>query len=287
MIQTSTSSLARRSRTLFAAIITCSVIVGINGAAAQSSVPLYPPLPIPLNPLSQGNPVPVLGSPHTSARVGGPRFLAPAPVPRPRLETRWSPSSLLSPFAPAAPAATIVGAAASSCAAQLASLGVVFERIGSVQGAGRCGIDDAVRVSQIGGARLEPSATINCPTAVAFARFMREQITPAARQHLRAQPQTVHVAASYVCRTRNHQPGARLSEHSFGRAIDVRALTLANGQHWHVAPRNGRGAEGRFQRQIRQAACGPFKTVLGPGSDGFHSDHLHFDLAQRSSTYCR
>ncbi|TIQ63130.1 MAG: extensin family protein, partial [Mesorhizobium sp.] len=36
-------------------------------------------------------------------------------------------------------------------------------------------------------------------------------------------------------------------------------------------------------------ACGPFKTVLGPGSDADHSLHLHLDLAPRRNggTFCQ
>ena len=30
---------------------------------------------------------------------------------------------------------------------------------------------------------------------------------------------------------------------------------------------------------VRTAACGWFTTVLGPGSDAAHTDHLHVDIA--------
>ena len=36
---------------------------------------------------------------------------------------------------------------------------------------------------------------------------------------------------------------------------------------------------------MRTAACGWFTTVLGPGSDGYHEDHIHVDLAVRVSGY--
>jgi hypothetical protein len=39
---------------------------------------------------------------------------------------------------------------------------------------------------------------------------------------------------------------------------------------------------------VRAKACGPFGTVLGPGSDRFHSDHFHLDTARyRSGSYCK
>jgi hypothetical protein len=34
---------------------------------------------------------------------------------------------------------------------------------------------------------------------------------------------------------------------------------------------------------VRKAACGPFRTVLGPGADADHSLHFHFDLEPRKS----
>jgi hypothetical protein len=35
---------------------------------------------------------------------------------------------------------------------------------------------------------------------------------------------------------------------------------------------------------VRQAACGWFTTVLGPGSDEAHHDHLHVDIQQHGSS---
>ena len=40
-------------------------------------------------------------------------------------------------------------------------------------------------------------------------------------------------------------------------------------------------------RAAHRAACGIFGTTLGPGSDGYHEDHLHFDTVSRGSPYCR
>ena len=42
------------------------------------------------------------------------------------------------------------------------------------------------------------------------------------------------------------------------------------------------GANLEFLNAISASACGYFTTVLGPGSDAAHSDHLHLDLALRS-----
>ena len=36
---------------------------------------------------------------------------------------------------------------------------------------------------------------------------------------------------------------------------------------------------------IRTVACTRFSTVLGPGSDGHHEEHIHVDLAERRGGY--
>ncbi|MCG8447283.1 MAG: extensin family protein, partial [Hyphomicrobiales bacterium] len=92
-------------------------------------------------------------------------------------------------------------------------------------------------------------------------------------------------------RGRNREAGAKLSEHAFGNAVDITGLRFSNGIDWSVSPleEDDESGAAQFQRTVREVSCGLFKTVLGPGSDGFHDNHFHFDLAQRrgGSTYCR
>jgi hypothetical protein len=40
-----------------------------------------------------------------------------------------------------------------------------------------------------------------------------------------------------------------------------------------------------FRQRLREAACHRFNTVLGPGSDAYHADHIHVDLAERAHGY--
>jgi hypothetical protein len=98
----------------------------------------------------------------------------------------------------------------------------------------------------------------------------------------------LRVVASYACRTRNSQAGARLSEHAVGNAIDIAGIGLANGEELTVLDDWNSGREGRILREAHSSACGTFGTVLGPNSDRFHRDHFHFDVASyRSGAYCR
>ena len=88
-------------------------------------------------------------------------------------------------------------------------------------------------------------------------------------------------SGSYSCRSRNSRRGARLSEHSFGNALDVMAFRFADGREVSVV-KGWRGAqeEQEFLREVFTGACNYFTTVLGPGADAFHYDHFHLDLAR-------
>ena len=111
---------------------------------------------------------------------------------------------------------------------------------------------------------------------------------PAADRHLdaRSLPQ-VFTAGAYICRGRNQQEGARLSEHAFANAIDITGVDFASRSAvaGGAAGRARHGRRARFQREIRTKACAYFRTVLGPGSDAYHDDHLHFDQRERTNDY--
>ena len=150
-----------------------------------------------------------------------------------------------------------------------------------------CGISQAVRLTQVGDVTLSQAALIDCETARALRRWLKDGAKPAVGKRGGGIAE-LRVAAHYVCRTRNHQRGARLSEHSKGRAIDISAITLRDGETMTVLDGWNSRVHGRILRKMHGAACGPFGTVLGPESDRFHQDHFHFDTARyRSGSYCR
>ncbi len=76
----------------------------------------------------------------------------------------------------------------------------------------------------------------------------------------------------------------KISEHAFGNALDIAAFTLADGREvvvktgWKGAPE-----EQGFLRTVQASACDRFTTVLAPGSNVYHYDHIHVDLMRRSS----
>lgn len=150
-----------------------------------------------------------------------------------------------------------------------------------------CGISDPVRLTKVAGVELNTPAVLDCHTARTFADWLEKDADPAARSILGGKIEKVWMMGAYSCRSRNSQKGARLSEHAFGRAIDVGGVWLSTGKRITVQQNWGKGSAGKFLRRIWKAACGPFKTVLGPDGDRFHQDHLHFDTARRRSMFCR
>lgn len=143
-----------------------------------------------------------------------------------------------------------------------------------------CGIEEPVRVTSVSGVRLSQAATIDCDTAQALNRWVESGLQPSFG---RTKVVELRVAAHYICRSRNNIKGAQISEHGRGKAIDIAAVVLENGKTVNVL-----GGFGKELRRAHKAACGIFGTTLGPGSDGFHEDHMHFDTAShRSGPYCR
>lgn len=151
-----------------------------------------------------------------------------------------------------------------------------------------CGIVDPVEISAAAGIPFSREAQVDCTTARAVADWIMGVVQPAAREHLGTRVTEVDVVGSYVCRTRNHVPGARLSEHARGRAVDIAGFRLADGRRIDVLTGWRSGATRDFFRAVWRGACGGFGTVLGPESDRHHRDHLHFDTARyRTGAYCR
>ncbi|MDH5453569.1 MAG: extensin family protein [Paracoccaceae bacterium] len=149
-----------------------------------------------------------------------------------------------------------------------------------------CGLKDGVEVTSVAGVALSTPASMDCTTARALKTWVEGGVKPAIGR-LGGGVAKLKVAAGYSCRTRNNQQGARVSEHGRGRAIDISAIILANGTAITVLKGWGSGQHGKALKKVRKAACGPFNTVLGPGSDAHHRDHFHLDTARGRGPYCR
>ncbi|RSK30729.1 extensin-like protein [Rhodovulum iodosum] len=150
-----------------------------------------------------------------------------------------------------------------------------------------CGVEAPVQVTAIDGVALTAPATMDCNTARALKTWVRQGVKPTVGR-LGGGVDSLRVVAHYACRTRNNKPGAKISEHGRGRAVDIAAINLKNGVSMTVLKGWRDPVQGKLLRAMHRSACGPFGTVLGPGSDGYHKDHFHLDTARyRSGTYCR
>lgn len=150
-----------------------------------------------------------------------------------------------------------------------------------------CGVSDAVRVRTVAGVVLSQASVMDCPTAAALRTWVEDVAKPALSDR-GGGLKSLRVAAHYICKTRNSQRGAKISEHGRGRAIDISAFGLENGTEITVL-KGWNGEDTReVVRKLHAGACGPFGTVLGPAADKFHVGHFHFDTARhRSGSYCR
>jgi hypothetical protein len=136
----------------------------------------------------------------------------------------------------------------------------------------------------IGPVSLNPSATLACPIVSALDQWITTAVQPAAMRWFGQPVVSIRQISAYSCRGMNGNPHARISEHAFGNALDIAAFTLADGRTISVK-RGWRGApeEVGFLHDVQGAACQSFTTVLAPGSNRFHYDHMHVDLMRRAS----
>jgi hypothetical protein len=172
--------------------------------------------------------------------------------------------------------------APSACRVRLTSKLAIAPSLPPILGPGDCGGEDLVQLEAIvlsdkSRVLLTPPATLRCTFAEVMVQWVRDDVAPAARS-LGSALKSIDNYASYDCRGRNRVLGAKLSEHGKANALDVRSLALSNGRVVRLTdPR----LDKEFRERLRLRTCSRFMTVLGPGSDGYHEDHVHVDLAER------
>ena len=176
-----------------------------------------------------------------------------------------------------------------SCSVKPSRIGLA-EKIRDIDEGNGCEIPNAWRVQSLGSVSFSNVATMNCGLADPLNDWLENHVQRAARKNFGEDVVSIDVAASFACRARNHKNGAKMSEHGFGNAIDIAGFTLESGRKVTVLDgwRGGRD-ERRFLASVHEAACGQFRTVLGPEADRHHRDHFHLDLQNRrnGSSYCR
>ena len=232
----------------------------------------------------------VLGTLSASAQ-------AHPPLPPVRPQELLPPKSYgVSPAAPAAPAPSSSPAApsvqpqaaAKTCLEELKASSVEAETATSPNALPNdCSIAAPIRIRSIGlhdGARLDLPAhpLLDCSFALAFAAFLRDLATPLGEALLRTRVVALDTGPGYNCRSVDRFPGAKVSPHGKGIAIDVSAFLLADGRRVAVG-HEASPQETLFMQTVRRAGCGWFTTILGPG-DPDHANHFHFDILRHGAS---
>jgi len=148
----------------------------------------------------------------------------------------------------------------------------------------RLGPSQGNPVAAFGPVAVTPTATLACPIVSALDRWLADSVQPSAMRWFGAHVVEIKQISAYSCRGMNGNSRAHISEHAFGNALDIAAFTLADGRRITVKDGwKGMPEEQGFLRDVQGAACQQFNTVLAPGSNVYHYDHIHVDLMRRAS----
>jgi len=152
-----------------------------------------------------------------------------------------------------------------------------------IDGPGICGLTKPFKVTalQNGAVSFNATATLDCSMVAELEQWLSEVVQPAAQARFGQGVAQINSMGSYACRGMNNQRSAPLSEHSFGNALDIGGFVLADGRPiaivkdwWH-----GDDQTRAFLMDVHGGSCQRFSTVLSPGSNAFHYNHIHVDLA--------
>ena len=164
----------------------------------------------------------------------------------------------------------------------------------SIDGPGICGLTHPYVVGALSQDRvqLDSVATLDCPMIAALDEWVDTVVQPDAEARFGQRIAQIDTMGSYSCRGMNGQAGAKISEHAFGNAIDIAGFRLVDGRRITVVRdwTRGEAQDQAFLRDVHAGACNTFTTVLGPGSNAFHYNHIHVDLAMHGGGqrhYCK
>lgn len=176
----------------------------------------------------------------------------------------------------------------SACLLDLSLMGADYSEVAPITEADApdCGIARPILLrAPLPGIEIPGGAQMRCETAWHLAHWLRDFVLPASAL-LPGQSRIVAVepGSTYQCRQTIGNGGGKLSEHAFGNAFDVAGFRFQDGSRLEIAPRQDSGdMTEAFQRAITGAACLHFTTVLSPGSNAAHENHLHLDIKARKS----
>ncbi len=211
---------------------------------------------------------------------------APAKLPEKPEVAKQAPAENEKQEPPPAPAPPPAPPPPSACRVALSEEIAIAPSIPDITGPGGCGGEDLVRLEAVvlpdkHRVEVKPAAILRCTMASAIADWIRTDMAPLA-SGLGSEISGLDNFDSFECRGRNRVAGAQLSEHGRANALDVRGFRLANGQSISLTDRN---VPRELRENVLHSVCARFTTVLGPGSDWYHEEHIHLDLMARHNNY--
>lgn len=223
-------------------------------------------------------------APHRAASRAPRLPAAPLPLPRPRDLDAPPAAAPAAPDTPQPDAAEIA-----ACRATFADLGGVVQDDAPADptATGACAIPGPVTFSHLRRPEgpditLDSAITVRCTLAVELARWIGVDVAAIASANGTTLAKVTGVGG-HACRPRNGQAGAQISEHASGNAFDLLGFTLADGREialWQADP-----ATREIRAAVQKSACARFRTVLGPGADSSHANHVHLDMRQRRADF--
>jgi hypothetical protein len=184
-----------------------------------------------------------------------------------------------------------VALAPDDCVASLKEAGFEIEPAEPPQVSNNlCRIDTPVRLKAVPvptrpetAVRLASQPILACRFAGPFGHWIGDLVAPLVAGIKGSDLKAVQTGPGFECRNRNRAATSKLSAHAQGLAIDIAGFDLANGTTLRIKPEADTTPD-PTAATLRTAACGWFTTILGPGSDEAHHDHLHVDIEQHGSS---
>ena len=127
-----------------------------------------------------------------------------------------------------------------------------------IDGPSICGLTQPLKVTALqgGAVQFNSTQTLDCSMVAELDAWLADVVQPAAQARFGQPVAQIDSMGSYNCRGMNNQIGARLSEHSFGNALDVGGFRLADGRRspWSTT---GRAAIAKPRRSCATSITAP------------------------------
>ncbi len=172
------------------------------------------------------------------------------------------------------------------CLMDLQATGASFAPVTVEDSEDGCQVVNPVKINSIvigkRTTRFPEQPILACAYALKFSQWMAANVTLEDGRRITS----LWTGPGYQCRGRNGDVTSKLSEHAFGNAVDIERFKLSDGSTIVVTDALKPGSAGfTLLQKLRGSACVTFTTVVGPGANTAHGNHLHFDLEPRKSGY--